>query len=112
MGALFDLTLGVKCQDVVYTKMVKGDEQVMARAPERDCSHILITGKQTGSNGSPSNDNPPEPTCNFFGIRSTGKNSDAIVHSRVRPVLNRATHGIGRLNDEAAPSHLARRSRP
>lgn len=64
MGALFGLTLD---------EMVKGDEQVMAQAFDRDRNHILIAGKLSGSKGSLSDTNPLEPTYSFFGFSSAGK---------------------------------------
>lgn len=64
MGALFDLTLD---------EMVKGDEQVMAQAFDRDSNHILVTGKPSDLNGDPSDGSPLEATYSLFGLRSTGK---------------------------------------
>ena len=63
MSALFGLSLD---------EMVKGDEQVMAQALERDKNHLLIAGETFN----PGNEQPrlPKPYdhSNLFGLRSTG----------------------------------------
>ena len=57
MSALFGATLD---------EMVKGDENVMAQALERDRSHLLIAGGADGQ------------TLSLFGLRSTGAPARAV----------------------------------
>ena len=63
MGALFGITLD---------ELVKGDEQVMAQALERDRNHILIAAKSSMPEDAPANSGPRATTLSMFDIRSTG----------------------------------------
>lgn len=63
MGALFGTTLD---------EMVKGDENVMAQALERDRGHLLI------AEGSASAGDANGPTLSLLGLRSTGAPAHAV----------------------------------
>ena len=63
MSALFGATLD---------EMVKGDENVMAQALERDRSHLLIAGGTAGAGGADGQ------TLSLFGLRSTGAPARAV----------------------------------
>ena len=63
MGALFGLSLD---------EMVKGDEQVMAQALERDKNHLLIAGETFNPGNRQAADWNHTTTLSLFELRSTG----------------------------------------
>lgn len=63
MSALFGLSLD---------EMVKGDEQVMAQALERDKNHLLIAGETFNPGNRQAADWNHTTTLSFFELRSTG----------------------------------------
>lgn len=63
MSALFGLSLD---------EMVKGDEQVMAQALERDKNHLLIAGETSDIGGEQPDSRNHATILNLFGLRSTG----------------------------------------
>ncbi len=63
MSALFGLSLD---------EMVKGDEQVMAQALERDKNHLLIAGETFNPGNRQAADWNHTTTLGLFGLRSTG----------------------------------------
>lgn len=63
MSALFGLSLD---------EMVKGDEQVMAQALERDKNHLLIAGETFNPGNRQAADWNHTTTLSLFGLRSTG----------------------------------------
>ena len=63
MGALFGLSLD---------EMVKGDEQVMAQALERDKNHLLIAGETFNPGNRQAADWNHTSTLGLFELRSTG----------------------------------------
>ena len=63
MGALFGLSLD---------EMVKGDEQVMAQALERDKNHLIIAGEASDIGGEQPDSRNHATILNLFGLRSTG----------------------------------------
>lgn len=63
MSALFGLSLD---------EMVKGDEQVMAQALERDKNHLLIAGETFNSGNRQAADWNHTTTLSLFELRSTG----------------------------------------
>ena len=63
MGALFGRSLD---------EMVKGDEQVMAQALERDKNHLLIAGETFNPGNRQAADWNHTTTLSLFGLRSTG----------------------------------------
>lgn len=63
MSALFGLSLD---------EMVKGDEQVMAQALERDKNHLLIAGEASDIGGEQPDSRNHATILNLFGLRSTG----------------------------------------
>lgn len=64
MGALFGLSLD---------EMVKGDEQVMAQALERDKNHLLIAGETFNPGNRQAADWNHTSTLGLFELRSTGE---------------------------------------
>lgn len=63
MSALFGLSLD---------EMVKGDEQVMAQALERDKNHLIIAGEASDIGGEQPDSRNHATILNLFGLRSTG----------------------------------------
>lgn len=63
MSALFGLSLD---------EMVKGDEQVMAQALERDKNHLIIAGEASDMGGEQPDSRNHATILNLFGLRSTG----------------------------------------
>lgn len=63
MSALFGLSLD---------EMVKGDEQVMAQALERDKKHLIIAGEASDIGGEQPDSRNHATILNLFGLRSTG----------------------------------------
>ncbi|MFR3451423.1 MAG: helix-turn-helix transcriptional regulator [Collinsella sp.] len=63
MSALFGLS---------STEMVKGDEQVMAQALERDKNHLIIAGEASDIGGEQPDSRNHATILNLFGLRSTG----------------------------------------
>nr|WP_317440496.1 helix-turn-helix transcriptional regulator [uncultured Collinsella sp.] len=82
MGALFGLSLD---------EMVKGDEQVMAQALERDKNHLLIAGETFNPGNRQAADWNHTSTLGLFELRSTGgpahgkfEDADVTDHTGLR----------------------------
>ena len=81
MGALFGLSLD---------EMVKGDEQVMAQALERDKNHLLIAGETFNPGNRQAADWNHTTTLSLFELRSTG----GPAHGRFEDADVTDSHGL------------------
>lgn len=81
MGALFGLSLD---------EMVKGDEQVMAQALERDKNHLLIAGETFNPGNRQAADWNHTSTLGLFELRSTG----GPPHGRFEDTDVTDSHGL------------------
>ena len=89
MSALFGLSLD---------EMVKGDEQVMAQALERDKNHLLIAGETSNPGNRQAADWNHTTTLNLFELRSTGGPAHGKFGGRRchRPIRTRVSPGTCR----------------
>ena len=81
MGALFGLSLD---------EMVKGDEQVMAQALERDKNHLLIAGETFNPGNRQAADWNHTSTLGLFELRST----DGPAHGKFEDADVTDSHGL------------------